>query len=615
MNVRMADVSVSREHLAIEKHDGKHMAKDLGSSAGSRINGKLFHQQELVYGDTLTIGAIAFRYDGVGLQNLEDSPGASLLADNINKSAGKKRILSDINLHVPAGEFLGILGTSGAGKSTLLDALCGIRPPTSGRILIANEPLRLYLSHRLTACGYVPQDDIVHTELTVRQAVWFSARMRLPHGTPPEVLDQCVAHTLRQLGLEERASVQVHRLSGGQRKRVSIAAEILARPAILFLDEPSSGLDPATEFKLMEQLRELANTGCTVICTTHVMENVYLFDRLLIMTAGRLVFSGPPQSAREHFGIDRFAVLYDRIESQPVEVWQERFNPDPPPAAARQTPAAAKAPKLKKPVHLPLLMQRQWALMNSDWKNLLILLGQPVVIGLLVAWMADSVSFKLFLAYLATFWFGCGNAAQEIVKETAIYRRERMVGMGRHQYLLSKFIFSGVATLVQAIILFLCIHLGSTPMQGSPDWQISGLLATALSAIGIGFALSAWVRSTTQAVMLVPLILLPQIVFSGYVLPSFAIDGAKKMICEIMPSFASQKIMDTSLFWQETLSPALVEEHGIAFKNADPDGIYKMGDHFTLASHASAAMLKHGAWLLGSYFLAWLGLLSKERSR
>ena len=138
----------------------------------------------------------------------------------------------------------------------------------------------------------MPQDDIVPLELSIEQALYFSARLRLPRGTPPGEMRKLVWHTMRLLGIEERARTPVGKLSGGQRKRVSVGAELLSRPRLMFLDEPTSGMDPAAEFRLMESLRHPAETGCTSLCTTHVMGNAFLFDRLAVMCRGRLVFFG-----------------------------------------------------------------------------------------------------------------------------------------------------------------------------------------------------------------------------------------------------------------------------------------------------------------------------------
>ena len=615
-DVQIGDTAVSRRHCTIESFAGGWRVRDLDSRTGTFVNSRLFREHELVYGDVLQLGNHSLRFDGRALASVPAKGGARLIAEGVTKAVGQHPILRGISLRVEAGKFAGILGTSGAGKSTLLDGLSGIRPVSSGKILLGDLELRAFIRQGSAACGYVPQDDIVHTDLTVAEALRFSARLRLPGEVPPLELEKLVRQTIDQLGLRERTDVRIHRLSGGQRKRVSIAAEVLARPAILFLDEPSSGLDPATEFKLMELLRELANLGCTVICTTHVMENVYLFDQLIVVVAGRLVYSGPPQQAREHFGIERFATLYDRLEEHPPEYWEAKLAASATPAASAppETSPSPAPPRRKSPPFFLIQMARQWAILRSDPKNFLILLGQPVIIGLLVAWMADTVSFKLFLAWLATFWFGCSNAAQEIIKELPIYRRERLVGLGRNAYLLTKFCFWSAATFAQAALLYVCIQFGPKTLTGSAEWQLANLVATALVGVAIGSAISALARTTTQAVMLVPLILLPQIVFSGYVLPSFAVQGAKKTICEMMPSYSSQRIMDVSVFWREKLAPDYLQEHPLAFKNIDPGQHLKPGDTFDDPQLAQRALAKLLAWTGLCYLTALVALAFKERA-
>ncbi len=655
VDVILADPSISRQHATIEQSPGGYEVTDLRSRAGSLVNGRRFEKHLLVIGDQLQMGPFYFRFDGRALERTSGLAGVEIEARHVRKQAGPVSILDDITLRIERGQFVTILGPSGSGKSSLLDTLTGLRPADSGSVRYDGADFYDDYERLRSVLGYVPQDDIVHLELTVRQALLFSAKLRLPAGTPAREISKLVAQTAVRLGLDERLRTPIHRLSGGQRKRVSVGVELLGRPSVLYLDEPTSGLDPATEFKMMELLRYLADGGCTVVCTTHVMENVFLADRLFIVSSGKLVFAGGAQEARDHFGVQKLTMLYDRLEERPAADWRTDFQKlgfassaallaaTPAVAASRvssvrQRPAAA----------LPVLLRRQWAILRADWKNFLILFGQPLIIALLVAWVTDDTSLSLFFTYLATLWFGCSNAAQEIVREIAIYRRERMAGLSRHSYLLSKFTLLGGVTALQGVFLYLCLWGARWILYPSPDdgvergldgsalWQMGSVLCTAFSAVGIGFAISALARSTMQAVMIVPLVLIPQILFSGLVVETNQMSGRGVfLLTNAMPSYAAQTMMDVGAFWhrpiggamynnrrkagdhlrdlelrslQRTLPPDRLDEAGTIARNA-----LAMGKTYDGSRFGYVAAGKLLLWSLLGYIAAWFALRAKER--
>lgn len=658
VEIVLADPGISRQHATIERTANGFQVTDLRSRAGSLVNGRRFEKHHLVIGDQLQMGPFFFRFDGQALERTTGLAGVEIEARGIDKSAGPIHILDDVSLRIERGQFVTILGPSGSGKSSLLDTLTGLRPADSGAVRFDGLDLYQEYERLRTSLGYVPQDDIVHRELTVGDALLFSARLRLPSGTPMLEIEKLVSQTIVRLGLEARVHTPIHRLSGGQRKRVSVGVELLGRPAVLFLDEPTSGLDPAAEFKMMELLRHLADGGCTVVCTTHVMENVYLTDRLFIIASGKLVFSGGAQEAREHFGVQKLTMLYDRLEDRPADEWREIMRKsqagsadgssasvDEPPPSPRTTPAQDRA------AALPVLLARQWAILRADWKNFLILFGQPLIIALLVAWVTDDVSLSLFFAYLATMWFGCSNSAQEIVKELPIYRRERMVGLGRHSYLVSKFSLLGALTAIQGIFLYACLwathyalyvpdpdlDLGVTRgLDGSTLWQAGSVVLTAYAAVGIGFAISAIARSTMQAVMIVPLVLIPQILFSGLVVEtSDMIKPGVFAITNLMPSYAAQTMMDVGAFWKREITGGvynhrkkagdhlkdLIKRDYLAHQPAmssseateEARSAMSMGTIFMRKDFGLAAAIKLLTWMGLGYAVAWVALRAKER--
>lgn len=609
VDVVLGDPAVSRRHLALRATGGGWVAEDLGSKSGSYLNGRIFQREELTYGDVLGVGPFAFRYDGRRLVPALGAAGARVTASGLRKTAGAVRILDDVSLEVEPGQFVGVIGPSGAGKSTLLDALCALRPADEGAVFIDGRDLYADAAVLRDEFGYVPQDDIVPLDLTVERALDYGAELRLPRGTPAAVRRRLVRATIAALGLEARAGTRVGRLSGGQRKRVSVAAELLGRPRLLFLDEPTSGLDPAAEFALMELLRRLAANGCTVVCTTHVMENAYLMDRLVVLSAGRLAFFGAPDDACAHFGVARLTQIYERLRA-PVPPWPAPPG-EPPPASPRVAPAPRAAA-------LPILLRREWATLCADWKNLALALGQPVVIGLLVTWVSRDPSLILFYAGIATLWFGCGNAAQEIVKELPMFRRERLIGLGRHAYLLAKFISLARLTVAQSLLTYGVMQFGAWlagdgGIGGAPGWQIGGLIATSFAGVGIGLALSALARSVLQAVMLVPLVLIPQILFSGFAPLAAEMKDGPFAVSRVMPSAAAQNVMDVSLLWGRTVSRHLLADFPSAFANLNRDRSLRNGQVFDRGGPAWQGLGVLAVWSVGAYSVAWGALRRRER--
>ena len=219
-------------------------------------------------------------------------------------SGGVKHLLDQVNLVFEPGEFAVIFGTSGSGKSTLLDALNGRRPATGGQVLYNGTDLYASFDLFRAAIGYVPQQDIVHRKIRVSRALYYTARLRLPHDTTDEEIEAHIHRVLDKVGLAEKADLPIDTpapLSGGQLKRVSLAVELVANPNILFLDEVTSGLDAGTDKRMMRLFADLARDQKTVICVTHTLENIDVCNLVVLLHRGRLVYFGPPGEAPELF--------------------------------------------------------------------------------------------------------------------------------------------------------------------------------------------------------------------------------------------------------------------------------------------------------------------------
>ncbi len=251
---------------------------------------------------------------------------ARLDVRNLAQRAGGRLLLEGVTFTALPGECVGLLGPSGSGKSTLLKACCGLTRPAEGEILLDGENLHAARDAWRARMGYVPQEDIIHTELTVRRAVGYAARLRLPAALAAGDRDAIVDRAIRQVGLTERASVRIGKLSGGQRKRASVAVELLAKPAVLFLDEPTSGQDPHLEESMMKLFRELAAGGTTIVVTTHAMANIELLDLVVLLAGGRLVYAGPPADLLDHFGSRSYEGIFKRlVEGSPLD-WASKFR-------------------------------------------------------------------------------------------------------------------------------------------------------------------------------------------------------------------------------------------------------------------------------------------------
>jgi len=506
----------------------------------------------------------------------------------------RKTILRQVSLCIEPREFVALVGGSGAGKSTLMGALSGFARATSGSLHVNGDDFYRNFDSYRAVLGYVPQDDIVHRTLPVSRALEYAARLRLPEDTTPAEIEARITRVLRDVEMSEHRATLVDHLSGGQRKRVSIGSELLADPGLFFLDEPTSGLDPGLEKKMMYTLRRLADSGRTVVLVTHATANIDQCDLVAFMAAGRLVYYGPPREARSFFGVSSndFADIYTRIDGrvqpgdavfaqdvvmqqlyrawqlrnpgsteQPwlAELWEERFRASPyyqryvhdrlsqsspvtpPPSPPRPARGTAQRSWLRQ---FWLLTCRYGELFLQDRRNLLILLLQAPIIAALLAFVVDheavsghgatfsSARALLFMLATVAVWFGIINAAREITKESAIYRRERLSNLRIGPYVLSKVVILTGLVIVQSVLLLAIIGLRvQLPAEGlvgliSGDLFLTTFLASQ-AGIGLGLLISALAATPDRAISIVPLALIPQVIFSGVI---FELKGGASVV-------------------------------------------------------------------------------------
>jgi ABC transport system ATP-binding/permease protein len=548
-DIVVPDLIVSRHHAELrETGDGRYEIVDLGGHNGTFVNGRRVTSAVLDESDIVGIGHATFRLVGNELREFVDTGDVSLIAQELTVRTAKGKVLLDnVSFPVPERCLVGVIGPSGAGKSTLLGAVTGTRPATEGSVWYDHRDLYTHypeLRHRI---GLVPQEDILHTQLPTRRALRYAAELRFPGDTVAAERDRRVDEVLEELGLAPHAQTRIDRLSGGQRKRVSVALELLTKPSLLFLDEPTSGLDPGLDKSVMEMMRDLARDGRTIVVVTHSVANLDTCDRLLVLVpGGRVAFYGPPAEGLTFFGKSSWAEVFQAFDREPGRDWAADFQVSPlytryvasgldhgVPNQERHLSPPAQPPRQQgRLAQLGTLCRRYLAVIGSERSYLAVLLIMPVVVGALIRAVpsanglagpegqnADAASVLLTLVIGACF-VGAANAVRELVKERAIYRRERAAGLSAGIYLLSKILILSLITGVQAMLLVAIGLAGRTmPAHGALSSPLPELMLAmaglAIVSMAMGLLVSAAVSTSEKTMPLLVLLSLAQVILCG----------------------------------------------------------------------------------------------------
>lgn len=559
--------AVSRRHAVINKDaQGRYILQDCSANGvfvnGQRVNGTV----TLSPNANIRIGPYTIGLRGDELQVIDQGNQIRLDACDLVLETNGKRRIDDVSLAIEPGQLVALVGGSGAGKSTMMRTLLGTDVPTKGVVYLNGENLRTNFTMYRTQIGYVPQDDIIHRELTVAEVLTYGAKLRLPPDTD---VARVVEKTLQDVEMTHRRNALISELSGGQRKRVSIGVELLADPKLFFLDEPTSGLDPGLDKKMMQLLRKLADEGRTVILVTHATANIRLCNRVVFLgQGGRLCYFGTPDDCLRFFGVpEDFADIYNQLEKPDnvVDCAERFFKSDdyrryvtnhlsPGNQTSQPTGVNQQGSKISVPKQLSILTQRYFQTQKRDRINLaLALLTAPIGISLIMVALRDKNPFVLpaqpdptlaplalrvlFVFTCAALWVGLSSSLQEIVKESAIYLRERLVNLNLFAYIGSKLtILSGLAIL-QSLLIALVVLVGfKSPQPELISWQLGIIITTfltLLTSFSLGLLVSAFVKNGSQANSALPLLLIPQIIFSGVL---FKMEGAASKISWLMLS-------------------------------------------------------------------------------
>lgn len=545
-DITLPHISVSKQHAKIVREDDGYYIVDNNSTNGIIVNSKRISGKEKLHEkDVISITNSKLIFTSTMIYYCCYKSGISVDAVDvvIKRGKGKKSFITGnhVNLNVKPGELVAVIGGSGAGKSTILNCMCGYLKPTQGEVFINGVNLYQNFDSLKKLVGYVPQSDIVYDNLTLHDMLLYTAKLRLPKDTTSAEQETAITRAIDMVELSEKSNSLIKSLSGGQRKRASIAVELLSDPNLLFLDEPASGLDPGTERNLMYSLRKMSDGGKTVILVTHSTLQLKLCDKIVFMgKGGNLCFYGSYDEALEFFGVSDIVDVYNLITEQ-AEQWSEKFKRvGGASGKVRRTSAVSRKSKSNWFRQLSVLSTRYFKLVINDKQRLFLLLIQAPLLAVLISFVADGKQFEqyemtkslLFALSCSAFWVGMLNAIQEICKERTVLKREYMTGLSLSAYVLSKIIVLGFLCFIQSVLLTGVFGLIiGIPEEGMLTISFLELLITtfitAVASTAMGLFVSSLFTNADRAMTVAPILLMPQILFSGLI---FKLSGATEII-------------------------------------------------------------------------------------
>ncbi|MER6100760.1 FHA domain-containing protein [Streptomyces sp. NPDC001832] len=571
----VSDLQVSRHHAEFHATpDGRFEIRDLGSHNGTYVNGQpLSKSGSALIGpnDIVGVGHSTFRLVGDRLEEFVDTGEVSFSARHLTVTVdGGKQILKDVSFGVPEKSLIAVIGPSGSGKSTLLKALTGYRPANQGDVLYDNRNLYKQFAELRQRIGLVPQDDILHKELTVTKALKYAAKLRFPADTTEAERQARILEVLAELKLDIHKDKKVTSLSGGQRKRVSVALELLTKPSLIFLDEPTSGLDPGMDRDVMQLLRGLADDGRTVLVVTHSVAELAICDKLLVMApGGSVAYFGPPEEALNFFGYTTWADVFSAFENYRDYDWADRWRgsqhyqmyaADIDAVAAQSVPMSPPQ-QMRQPkpqswtAQLWTLMRRYVSVIASDKGFMGLMVILPAVLGIVsVVIPADfglappqppsrfngaAGTIMLILAVGMCF-SGAANSVRELIKERVIYERERATGLSRSAYLMSKVIVLGVITAIQGVIIcsigFATRELPAEGLIMPPAVELClTIIVLGFTSMMFGLVISSLVKTAEKTMPLLVMFAIVQVVFTGILFQVYGTPGLEQFAW-LMPS-------------------------------------------------------------------------------
>ncbi|MBI2703573.1 MAG: ATP-binding cassette domain-containing protein [Mycobacterium sp.] len=545
-DVVVSDVLASRRHAYLAPTALGTEIRDNHSINGTFVNGIRVGSAVLSDGDVVTIGNVDLTFTGGTLVRRTEAAtrAGGLEVNEVSFGVDGKTLLQKVSLTARPGTLTAIIGGSGAGKTTLARLIAGYTTPSSGAVTFAGHNIHTEYASLRSRIGMVPQDDVVHRQLTVNQALGYAAELRLPPDTTKADRARVIAQVLDELGLTQHADTRVDQLSGGQRKRASVALELLTGPSLLILDEPTSGLDPALDLQVMTMLRQLADAGRVVLVVTHSLTYLDVCDQVLLMApGGKTAFLGPPDEIAASMGTSNWAHIFAKVGANPDEA-NRRFLAQSQPFIPIET---QKPSDLGAPSHTSAARQfstiarRQVRLVIADRAYFIFLAVLPFILGALSLTVPgdrgfgfaeatsntpDEAAQILNLLSIAAVFMGTALTIRDLIGERAIFRREQAVGLSTWAYLGAKVGVFCVFAIAQAAIATGIVLLGKgaptekAVLLGDPSFELFvSIAATCVASAILGLLLSSVARSNEQIMPLLVLSLMLQLVLAGGVVP------------------------------------------------------------------------------------------------
>jgi ABC transport system ATP-binding/permease protein len=603
-DIVISDVLASRHHAylapspagGIEIHDAQ-------SINGTFVNGTRILSAPLTEGDVVTIGNVDLVFNGeILLRRAEaDTRTGGLEVREVDFQVDNKRLIQKVSMTARPGTLTALIGGSGAGKSTLSRLIAGATCPSSGSITFEGHDIHAQFASLRSRIGMVPQDDVVHRQLTVTQALNYAAELRLPPDTNKDDRAQVVAEVIEELGLTKHADTRVDKLSGGQRKRASVALELLTGPSLLILDEPTSGLDPALDLQVMTMLRQLADAGRVVIVVTHSLSYLDLCDQVLLMApGGKTAYCGPPGEIEASMGTTNWAKIFGMVGADPDEA-NRRFLAQakpPPPVAEAEKPADLGAPARSSTWRqFSTIARRQIRLIVADRAYFIFLALLPFVMGALSLTVPGSTGFRvadpsgegsdepgsvLMLLTMAAVFMGTALTIRDLIGERPIFRREQAVGLSTRAYLLAKmavfFVFAVVQSAIATTITILGKGAPTRPalLLGSATLELYvATAAMCVAAAMIGLVLSSVARSNEQIMPLLVVSLMLQLVLCGGMVPVTDRVGLDQLSWAVPSRWGFAAQASTVDLW--TIEPGPIAPKDSHFKHTAGTWLFDVG--------------------------------------